>query len=119
MRGARRSASVALCRNETGLLGSREKISIDIPADETRHLLEYQVYQIDRYINIPADETRHLLECQVYQVEYTKLPNPIHETRVLKLVFRTIPCLKFWALVYSLVLTMYIKRFNLDPYKWI
>ncbi|XP_023333730.1 potassium/sodium hyperpolarization-activated cyclic nucleotide-gated channel 3, partial [Eurytemora carolleeae] len=43
MRGARRSASVALCRNETGLLGSREKISIDIPADETRHLLEYQM----------------------------------------------------------------------------
>ena len=28
----------------------------------------------------------------------TKLPNPIHETRVLKLVFITIPCLKFWAL---------------------
>ena len=26
----------------------------------------------------------------------TKLPNPIRETRVLKLVFRTIPCLKFW-----------------------
>ena len=48
MRGARRSASVALCRNETGLLGSREKIAIDIPAEETRHLLEYQVYQIDR-----------------------------------------------------------------------
>ena len=69
MRGARRSASVALCRNETGLLGSREKISIDIPADETRHLLEYQVYQIDRYINIPADETRHLLEYQVYQID--------------------------------------------------
>ena len=28
---------------------------------------------------------------------FTKLPNPIRETRVLKLVFRTIPCLKFWA----------------------
>ena len=28
----------------------------------------------------------------------TKLPNPIRKTRVLKLVFITIPCLKFWAL---------------------
>ena len=28
----------------------------------------------------------------------TKLPNPIRNTRVLKLVFITIPCLKFWAL---------------------
>ena len=28
---------------------------------------------------------------------YTKLSNPIRETRVLKLVFITIPCLKFWA----------------------
>jgi hypothetical protein len=27
----------------------------------------------------------------------TKLPNPIPETRVSKLVFITIPCLKFWA----------------------
>ena len=27
----------------------------------------------------------------------TKLPNPIRETRVSKLVFITIPCLKFWA----------------------
>ena len=27
------------------------------------------------------------------------IPNPIRETRVLKLVLRTIPCLKFWALV--------------------
>ena len=27
----------------------------------------------------------------------TKLPNPIGESRVLKLVFITIPCLKFWA----------------------
>ena len=27
----------------------------------------------------------------------TKLPNPIRKTRVLKLVFITIPCLKFWA----------------------
>ena len=27
----------------------------------------------------------------------TKLPNPIHETRVLKLVSRTIHCLMFWA----------------------
>ena len=27
----------------------------------------------------------------------TKLPNPICETRVSKLVFITIPCLKFWA----------------------
>ena len=26
------------------------------------------------------------------------MPNPILETRVLKLVFITIPCLKFWAL---------------------
>ena len=26
-----------------------------------------------------------------------KLPNPIRETPVLKLVFITIPCLKFWA----------------------
>ena len=25
------------------------------------------------------------------------MSNPIHETRVLKLVFTTIPCLKFWA----------------------
>ena len=25
------------------------------------------------------------------------MPKPIRETRVLKLVFRTIPCLKFWA----------------------
>ena len=30
----------------------------------------------------------------------TKLPNPIRETRVLKLVFITIQCLKFWALVF-------------------
>ena len=29
---------------------------------------------------------------------FTKLSNPIRETRVLKLVFITIPCLKFWAL---------------------
>ena len=28
---------------------------------------------------------------------FIKLPNPICETRVLKLVFITIPCLKFWA----------------------
>ena len=28
---------------------------------------------------------------------FTNLPNPIRETRVLKLVFRTITCLKFWA----------------------
>ena len=28
----------------------------------------------------------------------TKLPNPIRKTRVLKLVFITRPCLKFWAL---------------------
>jgi len=27
----------------------------------------------------------------------TKLTNPIRQTRVLKLVFITIPCLKFWA----------------------
>ena len=27
----------------------------------------------------------------------TKLPNPIRKTQVSKLVFRTIPCLKFWA----------------------
>ena len=27
-----------------------------------------------------------------------KLPNPIRETLVSKLVFMTIPCLKFWAL---------------------
>ena len=27
----------------------------------------------------------------------TKLSNPIRETRILKLVFITIPCLKFWA----------------------
>ena len=75
MRGARRSASVALCRNETGLLGSREKISIDIPADETRHLLEYQVYQIDRYVYLTADETRDLLEYQVYQIDrYIYIP---------------------------------------------
>ncbi len=32
----------------------------------------------------------------------TKLPNPIRKTRVLKLVFITIPCLKFWALVYPI-----------------
>ena len=25
------------------------------------------------------------------------MPKPIRETRVLKLVFRTIPCLTFWA----------------------
>jgi len=29
---------------------------------------------------------------------FTKLPNAICETQVLKLVFITIPCLKFWAL---------------------
>ena len=28
---------------------------------------------------------------------FTKLPNPIREIRVSKLVFITIPCLKFWA----------------------
>ena len=28
----------------------------------------------------------------------TKLPNPIRKTRVLKPVFITIPCLKFWTL---------------------
>ena len=27
---------------------------------------------------------------------FTKLPNPIRKTRALKLVFITIPCLKFW-----------------------
>ena len=34
----------------------------------------------------------------IFYYKNTKLPNPIRETRVLKLVFRTIPCLKFWAL---------------------
>jgi len=29
---------------------------------------------------------------------FTKLPDPIRETRVLKLVFITLYCLKFWAL---------------------
>ena len=29
---------------------------------------------------------------------FTKLPNPIRETRVLKLVFTMTPCHKFWAL---------------------
>ena len=28
----------------------------------------------------------------------TRLPNPNSKTRVLKLVFTTIPCLKFWPL---------------------
>ena len=28
---------------------------------------------------------------------FTKLPNPIRETRVLKLFFIAIPCLKFWV----------------------
>ena len=31
------------------------------------------------------------------------MPNPINETRVLKLVFITIPCLKFWALGWRVV----------------
>ena len=34
----------------------------------------------------------------------TKLPNPIRETRVLKLDFRTISCLKFWAQEFKLSL---------------
>ena len=31
-------------------------------------------------------------------MNFTKLPNPIRETQVLKLVFITRLCLKFWAL---------------------
>ena len=34
--------------------------------------------------------------------KYWYSQNPIRETRVLKLVFITIPCLKFWALSYVL-----------------
>ena len=30
-----------------------------------------------------------------------KLPNPFRETQVPELVFITIPCLKFWALMFS------------------
>jgi len=33
---------------------------------------------------------------------FTKLPNPIPETRVSELVFITIPCHKFWVLGYCL-----------------
>ena len=32
-------------------------------------------------------------------IDIYKLPNPIRETRVLKLVFIRISCLKFWALL--------------------
>jgi hypothetical protein len=42
MRGAKRSSSIALGKTEN-LLSSREKVAIEIPNDETRHLLEYQV----------------------------------------------------------------------------
>ena len=41
---------------------------------------------------------------------FTKLRNPIRETRVLKLVFITIPCLKFWALVY-IVYTFRVNKY--------
>ena len=35
----------------------------------------------------------HNKNIDIYKTAY----NPIRETRVLKLVFITIPCLKFWA----------------------
>ena len=39
------------------------------------------------------------------------MPKPIRETRVLKLVFITIPCLKFWALHYfSVQCTVYTHK---------
>ena len=38
-----------------------------------------------------------------YTLIFPKMPNPICETRVLKLVFITIPCLKFCALLYFAV----------------
>ena len=44
----------------------------------------------------------------------TKLDKPICETRVPKLVFRTIPCLKFWAL-YSLH-SVYIELPYIDEF---
>ena len=40
------------------------------------------------------------------------MPNPIRETRVLKLVFITIPCLKFWALQYGNSTDLGIKTFE-------
>ena len=42
MRAAKRSSSIALGKTEN-LLSSRERVAIDIPNEETRHLLEYQV----------------------------------------------------------------------------
>jgi hypothetical protein len=38
---------------------------------------------------------------------FTKLPNPIPETRVSELVFITIPCHKFWVLEYIPRFLMY------------
>ncbi len=42
MRGSKRSSSIALGKTEN-LLSSRERVAIEIPNEETRHLLEYQV----------------------------------------------------------------------------
>jgi len=49
MKAAKRSSSIALGKTEN-LLSSRERVAIDIPNEESRHLLEYQV------------NARHLLE---------------------------------------------------------
>ena len=42
------------------------------------------------------------------------MPKPIRETRVLKLVFITIPCLKFWAL--SLISVLIAKTTDYIPW---
>ena len=41
MRNGKRSSSIGLTKNES--LSSKEKVSIELPNEETRHLLEYQV----------------------------------------------------------------------------
>ena len=46
MRNGKRSSSIGLTKNES--LSSKEKVSIELPNEETRHLLEYQVgWKID------------------------------------------------------------------------
>jgi hypothetical protein len=65
MKAAKRSSSIALGRTEN-LLSSREKVAIDIPNEETRHLLEYQV-TICLSLRRPSVGASgdHLLESQV------------------------------------------------------
>jgi hypothetical protein len=74
MRGSKRSSSIALGKTEN-LLSSRERVAIEIPNEETRHLLEYQVTIETHHLPVPEcqvasypeanTETRHLPEYQV------------------------------------------------------